>query len=454
MSGPGDDDQSTSPSESAVGIALHHRGYLSILTLAALIGIPLSAIAFGFLAAVHELEHLVWETIPHDLGYDHAPAWWAILLLTTAGVIVGLIVTHVPGRGGHVPVHGLSAGAVPITHLPGIVLAAAASLVLGAVVGPEAPLMAIGSGLAVFAIRHTNKAGDPTIEGLLAATGAAAALSSIFGNPLIAAVLLLEALGLARRQTTLVMVPALVSSGFGALIFTGLGDWTGLGIGALAMPDLSVPKMEPVNLLLVLPVAAAIAAMTWTIYAVGHRVAARAAIRPMTTTIAAGVIAGCCAGLYTVVTDHSPTEVAMSGQATLALLGAHPDYWSSGALLLLVILKGAAYAVCIGTFRGGPVFPALFLGGAMGVLVSMWIPGVDSIAGMAIGMAAGIAITRLLVTSILLVALLLGDAATNLMPVIILAAVTALIFDELLTNWQRRRTEPQSAPRQNLTREG
>jgi H+/Cl- antiporter ClcA len=133
----------------------------------------------------------------------------------------------------------------------------------------------------------------------------------------------------------------------------------------------------------------------------------------------------------------------MSGQATLAQLGADPQSWTASALLLLVVLKGVAYAVCIGTFRGGPVFPALFLGGAMGVLVSMWIPGVDSVAGLAIGMAAGIAVTRLVVTSILLVVLLLGDASTHLMPIIILGAVTALIIEELLTSWQTSRLTPE-----------
>jgi H+/Cl- antiporter ClcA len=301
--------------------------------------------------------------------------------------------------------------------------------------------MAIGSGLAVYAIRHTRRRGDASVEALLAATGAAAALSSIFGNPLIAAVLLLEALGLTRRQTTLVMLPALVSSGIGALIFTGLGDWTGLGIGALALPDLPVAHMEPATLVWVFPVSVLISALTWLMYLYGHRVATRAAAHPLTTTIAAGVLTGICAALYTLITDHSPTEVAMSGQATLATLGADPASWTNAALILLIIFKGIAYAVCIGTFRGGPVFPALFLGGAMGVLVSTLLPGMGYIAGLAIGMAAGIAVTRLVVTSVLLVVLLLGEAATNLIPIIILAAVTALIFEELLTNWQSRRAD-------------
>ncbi len=43
---------------------LHSRGYLGLLLVSALVGIPISAIAFGFLAAVHKLEHVVWHDLP------------------------------------------------------------------------------------------------------------------------------------------------------------------------------------------------------------------------------------------------------------------------------------------------------------------------------------------------------------------------------------------------------
>ena len=133
----------------------------------------------------------------------------------------------------------------------------------------------------------------------------------------------------------------------------------------------------------------------------------------------------------------------MSGQATLATLGSHPERWTTNALVLLLICKGIAYAVCLGAFRGGPAFPAIFLGGAFGILASTLLPGVGTVAGLAIGMAAGVAVTRLLVTSVLLVTLLLGEASADLMPAIILAAVVALIVDELLTS---RRLRPATDP--------
>jgi H+/Cl- antiporter ClcA len=417
-----------------LGILLHSRGYLLLLVIAGVLGIPLSLIAFGFLAAVHELEHLVWETIPENLGYDGPPAWWPIAAIGSAGVLVGLAVKHMPGHGGHVPAMGFEGGATPPSALPGIILAAAASLVLGAVVGPEAPLIAMGGGLAVLAVSWTPIRDDVTATKLITATGSAAAISAIFGNPLVAVVMLLEVLGLARRQTMLVVLPCLISSGVGALMFTGLGDWTGLEIGALAIPDLQSDGLVAADLVWALPLSAAVAVGIWGVFVIGRKTAGLARSQTMTVTVGVGLVAGCSAAVYAVVTDHSPTDVALSGQATLATLGQRPEEWSAGALMLLLLCKGLAYAVCIGAFRGGPVFPAVFLGAAAGVLAGTWVPGIGLVAGLGIGMAAGAAAaTRLPVTSILLVVLLLGDAAVDLMPVIILAAVTALVVDEMLS---------------------
>jgi H+/Cl- antiporter ClcA len=411
---------------------LHSGSYLRLLLVAGLLGIPLSVTAFGFLAAVHELEHAVWHSLPHELGYEHVPAWWPIPALGLAGVLVALAVRHLPGHAGHVPADGLGAGATPPSHVPGVVLGAGASLVLGAVVGPEAPLIAIGSGLALLAIRRTAAAGNTEISGVIAASGSAAAISAIFGNPLIAAVLLVEVLGLARRQTLLVVLPCLVSSGVGALVFTGLGSWTGLGIGALAIPDLRATRLHVAEVGWALPVAAAVGVLTWLVFLLGRRTAALARERVFAVTVGAGLLAGCSAAAYALVTDHSSAEVALSGQATLSALATDPGAWSTGALLALLLCKGLAYALSIGVFRGGPVFPAIFLGAAIGVVASTWLPHLGLVPALAIGMAAGVAVTGLPVTSVVLVVLLLGDAATSQMPVVILATVTALVVEELL----------------------
>ncbi len=114
-----------------------------------------------------------------------------------------------------------------------------------------------------------------------------------------------------------------------------------------------------------------------------------------------------------------------------------------------------AYALCLGSLRGGPIFPALFLGGAAGVLAAP-LPGLGVVPAMAACMAASAAAAlRLPVSSVVLVALLLGHAGS--IPVVILAAVVSFVTTELLPpgpaippftsaapRFRRRRTAPAS----------
>lgn len=413
---------------------LHDRAYLMLLLVVALLGIPLSAAAFGFLVAVHELEHVVWDSLPSALGYDELPNWWPIVTIGVAGVLVGLTVKYLPGHGGHVPVAGFGGEAAQPSMLPGVLLAAAASLVGGAVVGPEAPLIALGGGLAFLAVRRTRMGDDSGTSTIVAAAGAAAAVSAIFGNPLVAVVIFLEILDLGRRRMMLVVLPCLVSSGIGFLLFTGMGRWTGLEIGELAIPDLAPVRLTAAEVAWSPLLAAAVAAIIWAVFVLGRRVARAAASSPVTTTVAAGLVAGGAACVYAWLTGHSPADVALSGQALLPVLATDPAAWSTGALVALLVFKAVAYGVSIGAFRGGPVFPAVLLGAACGALADILMPGMTLLPGISIGMAAGAAVMGLPVTSVALVVLLLGDAAVSQMPVVILAVVTAMIVSEGLSS--------------------
>ncbi|MET0459074.1 MAG: chloride channel protein, partial [Ilumatobacteraceae bacterium] len=125
---------------------LRSRGYVVLLVFAAILGVPIAAGAYGFLVLVADLQKWVFTDLPDGLGFDGAPAWWPIVPLVVAGFLVGAIIKYTPGRGGHSPADGFKAGAAAPTpiELPGVLLAAVVSLGLGAVVGPEAPLIALG----------------------------------------------------------------------------------------------------------------------------------------------------------------------------------------------------------------------------------------------------------------------------------------------------------------------
>ncbi|OKK21888.1 chloride channel core [Streptomyces sp. CB00455] len=426
---------------------LRAPGYFTVLAFSALVGIPVSLIAFWFLVALHELERLLWADLPHRLTWDTPPWWWPLPLLLVAGTAVALVAGHLRGAGGPVPGSGgLHTGGTTPAMLPGIVLAAAASLPLGAVLGPEVPLIALGSGLALLFRDLTRAPATPQNTALLGAAGAAAAIAAIFGNPLIAAVLLIEVAGVGGPQLFAVMLPALLSSGVGALVFTGLGRWTGLQTGSLSLePAMPLPRLDLADVLWTVLIALVLALLLRPVTGAGRRVAAYVSARVVPRTIMCAVGAGACAALYALVTGRTPAEVALSGQAALGELAADPHAWGVGALIAVLLCKSAAYTLCLGSLRGGAIFPALFLGAAAGVLLAP-LPGLGVVPAMAASMAAATAaVMRLPVGSVVLVVLLLGSSA--MIPIVILAVVIAFVTTELLPAAAAPPTPPRAEQR-------
>jgi H+/Cl- antiporter ClcA len=219
---------------------LRSKSYLVLLVLAALVGVPVSAAAYFFLALVSKLQSWIFTSLPKELGFHAEPLWWPILPLALAGLLVGLTIRYLPGKGGHSPADGFKAGEgpPPAIELPGIVLAALATLSLGVVLGPEGPLIALGAGLGALAVRLVKRDAPARVQSVLAAAGSFAAISTLLGSPLTGAFLLMEASGLGGPTMQLVLVPGLLAAGVGSLIFIGLDAWTGLGTFSLAIPGL------------------------------------------------------------------------------------------------------------------------------------------------------------------------------------------------------------------------
>ena len=117
-----------------------------------------------------------------------------------------------------------------------MLLAALATLSFGVVLGPEAPLILIGSGLGVLAVRLAARDAPDQAATVIAAAGSFAAISSLLGSPILGAFLLLEAAGLGGPMLGVVLVPGLLAAGIGTLIFLGLDELTGFGTFSLAFP--------------------------------------------------------------------------------------------------------------------------------------------------------------------------------------------------------------------------
>jgi hypothetical protein len=238
-----------------------------------------------------------------------------------------------------------------------------------------------------------------------------------------------------------VLVPGLVAAGVGSLIFVGLDNWTGLGTFSLALPD--VPPFEQPDLAqfawaLVIGVAAAV---------IGTGIRRLAlALRPhverrlLLATPLVGLAIGALAVVYAQASGHSVSEVLFSGQDAIGPLISQGAAYSVGALLLLVACKGLAYSASLASFRGGPVFPAMFLGAAGGIALSH-LPGLPLVPGVAMGIGAmSVVMLRLPMTSVLLATLLLASDGLAVMPLVIVAVAVAYVASARLT------PAPPSAP--------
>ena len=415
---------------------LRSNSYLALLILAAVVGVPISAAAYFFLALVSQLQGWIFTSLPQDLGFDAEPLWWPIPPLLLAGVLVALTIRYLPGKGGHSPADGLKPGEgpPPPIDLLGIVLAAFATLSLGVVLGPEAPLIALGAGLGALAVRLVKRDAPARVQSVLAAAGSFAAISTLLGSPLTGAFLLMEASGLGGPTLGLVLIPGLLAAGVGSLMFIGLDAWTGLGTFSLAIPGLP-PVGTPTG-----------AEFLWAVLIGVSAVPIGAGIRwlglflrryvEQRIVLLTPLIGLAVAGLaiaYAAATGKSSSDVLFSGQSALGPFIAQSGSFTVGALLLLIACKGLAYGVSLSGFRGGPTFPALFIGAAGGVVLSH-LPGLPLVAGVAMGMAAmSTVMLRLPLTSVLLTTLLLASDGLAVMPLVIVAVVVAYVLSGRLT---------------------
>jgi H+/Cl- antiporter ClcA len=420
-----DHGQVTMPADPAA--LLRSRAYLQLLVFAAILGVPISAAVYGFLALASYLQKEVYIHLPHGLGYATAPAWWPLPMLLVGAVLAALAIQYLPGHGGPSPAGGFKLHGPPAPiELPGVILAALATLTFGMVLGPEMPSILIGGGLAVLAIRLIRRNLPAQATSVLAASGSFAGVNALLGNPLVGAFLLMEASGLGGPMLILVLLPGLLAAGVGTLIFVGLDNWTGLGTFSLAIPGL--PHISGITVgefgwALVIGVAAAPigSGIRWLarfLYPYAERWLLLA------LPVAGLVIGGLAVG-YAEATGQPSTDVLFSGQSALPHLVEHASSYTVGALLLVMVCKGLGYGISLGNFRGGPVFPAMFIGAAGGIAMSH-LPGLPLVAGVAMGIGAmAVVMLTLPLTSVLLASLLVASDAIVVMPLVIVAVVVA-----------------------------
>jgi H+/Cl- antiporter ClcA len=270
---------------------------------------------------------------------------------------------------------------------------------------------------------------------VLGNAGSFAAISALFGGPIVGGVLMMEgAIGFGA-STIPILLPGFVAAGVGYLVFVGFGHWGGLDAQAISftgLPEYTGVHLGDLSLAIVVGVLTALVVVVVRRFAFPVSDAEKRIGMPLLL-----ILGGLTVGLLAQSANWLGADaenVLFSGQAGVPAVVAED---SAKIVLILLVAKALAYGVCLGCgFRGGPVFPAIFLGVALATFAVIWFD-VSPTLAVAVGTAAGMAaVTHMLLTPILFASLLVGPAGVDAVPGAVVAAATAWLVIAAL---ERRR---------------
>lgn len=340
------------------------RALLPLIVPALVVGVASSLLLLGVTALSEHLKNVLWEVLPDALGIGRYSTLWVIAMLTVTGLAVGLVVWKVYGHAGPDPaMMGLVDPPLPARVVPSLLLAAVLALAGGVSLGPENPITAANIALAAWLGIRAMRGTDSDLWTALAAAGTVGAL---FGTPVAAALILTESL--AGRPSP----GALWNKLFAPLIAGGAGALTTVLIAHptfdLALPAFSGSRWGDVPAALVVSSLGALVGMA-AVYAFPYLHAAFKRLgHPVLALTAGGLVLGLLGALGGQLT-------LFKGLSEVKTLAADPSGWSSGQFALMTVVKVAALTVAAACgFRGGRIFPSIFVGVALGLGVSALVP--------------------------------------------------------------------------------
>ncbi|MFF5146604.1 ion channel protein [Streptomyces sp. NPDC013157] len=393
------------------------RALLPLILPALVVGVGSSLLFLLVSSLAERLQHVLWNNLPDALGVGRYSVLWMLVMLTATGIAVGLVVWKVPGHAGPDPATlGLEAVALPPVVLPGLTLATVLMLAGGPSLGPESPLIAVNVGLALW----LGRLAMPRLPGSLwPALADAATLGALFGTPVAAALVISEAL--AGKP----LKGALWDNLFGPLMAAGAGAMTTALVAHptldLGLPALGHPRWPDLVAALVIAPAAALLGMC-AVYAFPY---VHGAFRRLGHPMVALPVGGLVLGLLGALGGHL---TLFKGLDEVAELAKDPAGWSAGQYAVMTVVKLAALTVASACgFRGGRIFPSVFIGAAFGLCAHALVPAVQPSVGVAAGVLGMLlAITRQGWVSLFTAAVLV--ASTSILALLCIASLPAWLL--------------------------
>lgn len=359
------------------------------------------------------IQHLVWDRLPEAWGVASTRTWWTVLVLTVTGLLVGATVRWAPGHAGIDPATSeLVAAPLPLRALPGLAVALVLGLAGGVSLGPENPIIALNVALAAWFLCRP-RFGVP-VPGAVA-LALAGTIGAMFATPVAAALVLTESFAERGGQSGPLfdrLFAPLAAAGAGAVTMTAVGAPT----FSVDLPDYPGPALGDVaSSVLIGAVAALVTALAVAALPVVHTLFHR--LRSPVLALGAG---GLVLGLLGVL--GGPLTL-FKGLDEMKELAQQADTYAWSTILLMAVVKVAALVVAAAAgFRGGRIFPAVFIGVALGLSASSLVPAVPP----AIAVSAGVLGAVLVVArdgwlALFMAAVTVGDV--HLLPVLCVAVL-------------------------------
>lgn len=374
------------------------------------------------------LEDGLWTALPHALGVDGTSGWWILLVLTTTGAAVGLAVWLLPGHGGpdSATTELVDAPLSPLV-VPSLALVAVLGLAGGVSLGPENPIIAINVSILVALVGRIWKAVPAQVVLLMTA---AATIGAMFGTPVAAALVFTGIVAAAPGGGLLwdrLFLP---------LVAAAAGSET---MQLLSHPQFGVPMppytelhwQDVISAFVIASAAAVIGVLGAFAFPATHR-AFHSLRNALFLSLAGGLVLGVLGAIGGSVTLFKGLEQMGT------LIHDRADY-SSGQLVMIILVKLSALLVAASAgFRGGRVFPSVFIGAAIGLLAASLVPGIPLV----IAVASGVLGMTLAVARDGWIAIFVALAVTQnviALPVMCLAVLPAWLIVTKAPEWLIKR---------------
>ena len=393
---------------------LHPRARtMLLLSLPAVaIGIASSLILIVVMKIASVLQNLLWQRLPGSLGIAQDSPLWIIGVLTLTGIAVGLVIRFSQGHAGPDPACEPLIGApVPPSALPGLIVALILGLAGGVSLGPEHPIMTINIALAVAIGARLLPRVNRMEWTILASAGT---IGALFGTPVAAALIFSQTLNGSSE------VP-LWDRLFAPLMAAAAGALT---TGLFFHPHFSLPiahygQMEMTDILSGAIVAAiAIAAGMVAVWCLPRL---HAMMHQMKNPVLVLGIGGFILGILGVI--GGPVSL-FKGLDEMQQMVANQAFSTSDYFLLAVIKLAALVVAAASGFRGGRIFPAVFVGVALGLMLHEHVPAVPA----AITVSCAILGIVLVVTRDGWLSLFMAVPNTTLLPLLCIVMLPAWLL--------------------------